>query len=125
MKPAVLALLLAALITLPLADSVFQVPIQVSDSLEAIVIGARYPSSWSLLAESAQFSSTTFRPMRYEQARWLLQGAEATGLTFNTVFRALHAALLVMLVLLFLLAIRVRRWIDPVGDRALVRPHPR
>jgi hypothetical protein len=112
LRPAVLALLLAALITLPLADSVFEIPIQVSDSLEAIVIGTRYPSSWSLLADSAQFSSTTFRPMRYEQARWLLHGAAATGLTFNTVFRAVHVALLVLLVLLFVLAIRVRRWID-------------
>jgi len=112
LKPAVLALLLAALITLPLADSVFQVPIQVSDSLEAIVIGAKYPSSWSLLADSAQFSSTTFRPMRYQQARWLVQGAAATGLTYNSVFRGVHVALMVMLVLLFLVAIRVRSWID-------------
>jgi hypothetical protein len=111
-RPAALALLLAALITLPLADSLFQIPIQVSDSLEPIVIGARYPSSWSLLADSAQFSSTTFRPMRYEQARWLLRSAAATGLTFNAVFRAVHVLLLVMLVLLFLLAIRVQRWID-------------
>jgi hypothetical protein len=111
-RPAALALLLAALITLPLADSLFQIPIQVSDSLEPIVIGARYPSSWSLLADSAQFSSTTFRPMRYEQARWLLRSAAATGLTFNAVFRAVHVLRLVMLVLLFLLAIRVQRWID-------------
>jgi len=112
LKPAVLAVLLAALITLPLAESVFQIPIQVSDSLEAIVIGAKYPSSWSLLADSAQFSTTTFRPMRYEQTRWLLQAAASTSLTYNTVFRAVHVALTVMLVLLFLLAIRVRRWID-------------
>jgi hypothetical protein len=112
LKPAVLAVLLAALITLPLAESVFQIPIQVSDSLEAIVIGAKYPSSWSLLTDSAQFSTTTFRPMRYEQTRWLLHAAASTGLTYNTVFRAVHVALTVMLVLLFLLAIRVRRWID-------------
>jgi len=44
-RPAVLAFVLAALITLPLADSLFQMPIQVSDSLEAIVASARYRST--------------------------------------------------------------------------------
>ena len=111
-SPAVFAFLLAALITLPLADSLFRMPIQVSDSLEAIVIGAKYPSLTALLADSARFSSTTFRPMRYVQARWLLQSAAATGLGDNTVFRAVHVALMVTLVLLFLLAIRVRQWND-------------
>ncbi len=111
-KPAALAMLMAALVTVPLAESVFRVPIQVSDSLDAIVIGAKYPSSWSLLTDSAQFSTTTFRPMRYEQARWLLQAAAATGLTDNTLFRGVHVALTVMLVVLFLRAIHVRRWVD-------------
>lgn len=110
--PAALSFLLAALITLPLADSVFQIPIQVSDSLEAIVIGAQHQSSWHLLTDSARFSSTTFRPMRYAQARVLLRSAAVTGLGDNTVFRAVHVALMVTLVLLFLLAIRVRQWID-------------
>ena len=41
MKPRAIAWLLAALITLPFADSVFQIPIQVSDSLEPIVISAK------------------------------------------------------------------------------------
>ena len=112
LKPAVLALLLAALITLPLADSVFHIPIQVSDSLEAIVIAARYSSPGTLLADSATFSTTTLRPMRYEQTRWLLKTAAATGFTYNGVFRAVHVALTLMLVILFLLAIRVRRWMD-------------
>jgi hypothetical protein len=112
LTPAALAFLLAALITLPLADSLFRIPIQVSDSLEAIVTGAKYQSFWHLISDSVRFSSTTFRPMRYAQARWLLQSAAATGLGDNTVFRAIHVALMVTLVLLFLLAIRVRRWID-------------
>ena len=112
LHPAALAFLLAALITLPLADSVFQIPIQVSDSLEAIVIATRYPSLQKLFTDSVTFSPTTFRPMRYVQTRWLLQAAAASGFTYNGVFRAVHAALMVMLVLLFLLAIRVRTWID-------------
>ncbi len=112
LRPPILAFLLAALITLPLADSVFRIPIQVSDSLEAIVIATKYSSFWPLLTDSVRFSTTTFRPMRYEQTRWLLQTAAATGLTYNSVFRAVHVALMLLLVLLFLLAIRVRRWID-------------
>jgi hypothetical protein len=111
-RPAVLAFVLAALITLPLADSLFQMPIQVSDSLEAIVTGAKYRSTAALLADSARFSSTTFRPMRYVQARVLMHAAAAARLDDNTVFRGVHVALLVTLVLLFLLAIRVRDWTD-------------
>ncbi len=110
LRPAVLAFLIAAFITLPLAESVFQIPIQVSDSLQAIVIGAKYSSFWSLLTDSSRFSSTTFRPMRYAQTRWLLNAAAATGTTYNSAFRGAHVALLVLLVLLFLLAIRVRTW---------------
>src|SRR6266850_1180056 len=112
MKPRVLAYLLAALITLPLADSVFQVPVQVSDSLEAIVISATYPTTRRLVADSLRFSPTTFRPLRYVQARWLLGAADAAGLTYNSVFRAVHVVLLVLLVALFVAALRVRDWID-------------
>ena len=55
-QPALFGFLLAALITLPLAESVFQVPIQVSDSLEAIGIAAKYSSASQLLsAQSAVF----------------------------------------------------------------------
>lgn len=110
--PAAVAFLMAALVTLPLADSVFRIPIQVSDSLGAIVIGAESQSFWQLLSDSARLSGETFRPMRYAQARSLLRLAATTGLSDNTVFRAVHVALMLMLVLLFLLAIRVREWSD-------------
>lgn len=112
MKPRAIAWLLAALITLPLADSVFQIPIQVSDSLEPIVISAKYATAAQLLRESVRFSPTTFRPMRYLQARWLLGVAETGGLTYNTVFRSVHVLLLVLLVSLFVLAVDVRTWTD-------------
>ena len=111
-SPTLLAAVLAALITIPLADSLYRVPIQVSDSLEPIVIAATYDSARRLYADSLTFSPTTFRPLRYLQARWLLEIAENTGVTYTTVFRGVHVALLVVLVALFLLAARVRDWND-------------
>ena len=106
------SLAIAALITIPLAHNLYRIPIQVSDSLEPIVVAQKADSTLALLKNSVTFSPTTFRPSRYLQARWLLQVAENTSLTYNAVFRAVHVALLVMLVALFLLAIRVRDWTD-------------
>jgi hypothetical protein len=110
-----LAVLLAALITIPLADSLYRVPIQVSDSLEPIVIAAKYDSARHLLVDSLTFSPTTFRPSRYLQARALLALTDGTGLTHHAVFRGVHVALLVLLVGLFIAAVRVREWPDLVA----------
>jgi hypothetical protein len=110
-----LALVLATLITMPLADSLYRIPIQVSDSLEPIVIAAKYDSAQHLLHDSLTFSPTTFRPLRYLQARALLAFAQATGLTYHAVFRGLHVVLLLMLIALFVAAVRVRTWPDLVA----------
>ena len=110
-----LAIVLATLITMPLADSLYRVPIQVSDSLEPIVIAVKYDSAQQLLHDSVTFSPTTFRPLRYLQARALLAVTRATGLTYHAVFRGLHVVLLVMLVALFMAAVRVRDWPDLVA----------
>jgi len=114
-RATLLSLVIAALITIPLADGLYRVPIQVSDSLEPIVVAQKADSTLSLLKSSITFSPTTFRPSRYLQARWLLQVADKTGLTYNAVFRGVHVALLLLLVLLFLLAVRVRDWTDLVA----------
>ena len=111
-RATLLALIVAALITIPAADSLYRVPVQVSDSLEPIIVAQKAGSTLSLLENSITFSPTTFRPSRYLQARWLLQVADTTGLTYNAIFRGVHVALLVLLVLLFLLAVRVRDWTD-------------
>jgi hypothetical protein len=108
----IVAFLLALLITAPIADSVFQIPVQVSDSLEAIVIAVKAPSSSKLLADSMRFSPTTFRPLRYLQSRWLLRAADAVHVTDTTMFRGVHAALLFAVVLLFVAAAGVRDWLD-------------
>jgi hypothetical protein len=110
-----LAIVLATLITMPLADSLYRVPIQVSDSLEPIVIAAKYESAQRLLHESLTFSPTTFRPLRYLQARALLAFTQTSGLTYHAVFRGLHVVLLLMLIALFVAAVRVRDWPDLVA----------
>jgi hypothetical protein len=110
-----LAIVLAALITIPLADSLYRIPIQVSDSLEPIVIAAKYDSAQHLLRDSLTFSPTTFRPLRYLQTRALLAFSQATGLTYHAVFRGLHVVLLLMLIALFVAAVRVRNWPDFVA----------
>jgi hypothetical protein len=114
-RATLLSLVIAALITIPLADGLYRIPIQVSDSLEPIVVAQKADSTLSLLKNSITFSPTTFRPSRYLQARWLLQVADEMGLTYNAVFRGVHVALLLLLVLLFLLAVRVRDWTDLVA----------
>ena len=92
------AIVLATLMTMPLADSLYRIPIQVSDSLEPIVIAAKYDSAQHLLHDSLTFSPSTFRPLRYLQARALLAFTQATGLTYHAVFRGVHVVLLLMLV---------------------------
>ena len=112
LRPTVIAFLLALLITAPIADGVFHIPIQVSDSLEAIVIAVKSPSSSKLLADSMQFSPTTFRPLRYLQSRWLLRAADRVHVSDTTMFRGVHVALLIAIVVLFVIAVGVRDWID-------------
>jgi hypothetical protein len=110
--PTITAFLLALLITAPIADGVFQIPVQVSDSLEAIAIAVKSPSSGTLLTDSMRFSPTTLRPLRYLQSRWLLRAADALHVTDTTIFRAVHVALLLAIVLLFVVAVGVRDRVD-------------
>jgi hypothetical protein len=112
---AALAIVLATLMTMPLADSLYRIPIQVSDSLEPIAIAAKYDSARHLLHDSLTFSPSTFRPLRYLQARALLAFTHATGFTYHAVFRGLHVVLLLMLIALFVAAVRVRNASDLVA----------
>ena len=112
LTPRAAAFCLAFALALSVADSVYRIPIQVSDSLEAIVEARQASSATALLADASGWSGTTLRPLRYVQARWLLDAADATGLSYNTVFRGLHASLAVALLLVFTLILPLRRWTD-------------
>ena len=78
----------------------------------SIVIAATYPSMSALIADAPRFSPTTFRPLRYVQARVMVALTEATGLSFRAVFRGTHVILFVALVGLFVMAARVRTGVD-------------
>jgi hypothetical protein len=118
-SPRIAAYLLAAAMAAALADSLLRIPVQVSDSLDAIVEAATAESTLQLVAGTSRRSSTTFRPMRHLQVRALIAIAEWSGLSYSTVLRGLHAALIAAILLLFVAAVRVETWLDAA---ALVLP---
>ena len=69
-------------------------------------------STVAMFARSLTASSTTLRPLRRVETRWLLQIRQVTGLSYTAVFRGFHAALTVALVLLFVAALPIRTWVD-------------
>lgn len=112
-----LVLVLASVI----GPSVYTIPVQHPDSFEAIARGVEAPSSRALFVWSLEVSKTTLRPLRYLQARWLVQLAEATGTSYTAVFRGVHALVAVGILLLFRAALRVTAWPEVcAGSAALV-----
>jgi len=112
-RPATIAaFLLAMVIALPVAQSVYDIPVQHGDVLEPMILGATAPSTAQLFARSLHVATNTLRPLRFVQSRWLLQLSEATGASYHAVFRGVHALLAVVLVLLFVHAAGVRSWLD-------------
>jgi hypothetical protein len=103
---------MAGCLAAALAQSVYSVPIQVSDSLDPIVIAARAPSTSALFQQALHFSGDTLRPMRYVEARWLLDAADGMGTTYTAMFRGVHAAMIAALILVFVSALRVETWLD-------------
>ncbi len=110
--PRLAACVIAAAFALAVAQSVYRIPIQVSDSLDAILVSTHPASSMDLLQESSRWSSTTLRPMRYLQARWLSGLAEQTGMSHHAVFRGAHALLAMCIVGLVAWIADPRRWND-------------
>jgi hypothetical protein len=108
-----LSLLLAGALGIALAQSVYNIPIQVSDSLDIIIESRQSASSWDLfVSQTSHASATTLRPGRYLQARWLGQLADAGGGAYHMVFRGLHALLACAIVVLFAWVARARSATD-------------
>ena len=95
-----------------MAQSVYNIPIQVSDSLDVIIASRQAPSSLALFRKTLQSSSTTLRPGRYLQARWIGELADAARWSYHFVFRGIHALLAFAIVFLFAWVARVRDWGD-------------
>ncbi len=110
--PRRLAYALVTIIAASLACDVYRVPVQVSDSLEAIVRGVEAPSTAVLFADAVHDSPTTLRPMRYVLARWLAAAAERVGTPYRVMFRGVHAVMIAAALLLFVAALRVSTWTD-------------
>ena len=58
------------MLALPIAQSVYRIPVQVSDSLDVILVADEAPSTSALLARLG--AAGTLRPLRYVQARWMI-----------------------------------------------------
>jgi hypothetical protein len=110
----VVAALLVACFAAGVVHSLLRTPIQVSDSLEAILRASHSTSPVSAFVEGLGLSSMTLRPMRYAGAKVLLDLGDALGGRYDVAFRGFHALLAVALFALFAVALRVRTCADLV-----------
>jgi hypothetical protein len=111
-RPATCALAFAMLFSLPIADSVYRIPIQVSDSLDVFQYVNELPGMRDVITVGLHASPTMLRPLRQVQTRLLSDAAEWFGGRYHAVFRGFHATLVIVLILLFTLAARVQTWPD-------------
>lgn len=95
-----------------IAAGVYRIPVQAPDSLEVIERVDALPSMSAVFVDSLHVSTTMFRPLRYVQAKALLELADLRGVGDTRAFRGFHAAASVLLVLLFTAALRCRTWTD-------------
>jgi len=94
---------------LALAGSVYQIPIQVSDSLEVIVRNFESPSVRAVFVGGLHNSHTMLRPLREVQTKLLVHAGAALG-SYHLAFRGYHVAIAVMVVALFTYQAGVRTW---------------
>ena len=104
---------MAAALASAIASGIYRVPVQVSDSLEPISMAVAATSTRDLAVYmSTTGASATLRPLRYVQARWLVQAADALGVSYSALFRGAHAALIVALLAAFVAVLPIRGWVD-------------
>src|SRR4029450_11730009 len=110
MTPRAAAWIVTALFATGVSASVFRIPIQVSDSVEILVVVDRTPSMAAAFGQGLHASKTMLRPMRQVGTRLLLDVAHATGDRYNMVFRGFHATTAALLIALFTYVARPRDW---------------
>jgi hypothetical protein len=113
--PRIAAWVLGALTAVALAGSVYQVPIQVSDSLEVIERVIPMPSATAAFVDGLHNSPTMLRPLKEVRTRLLVQTGEALGGRYHLVFRGYHALAGAILIALFVWVCRARSWTDVVA----------
>ena len=105
------AFVLAAITAVAIADDLLRIPVQVSDALEEILVASRSPSALASFWR-ATFNAAYFRPFRIAQIKLLFDLADGH---YWLAYRGFHALLLVVFVLLFTRALRVRTATDLVA----------
>ena len=106
------ALAVALLFAVPLADSVYRIPVQASEVTDIVQYVGDTANVQSAFALGLRASRTMFRPLRQVHTRLLLDLAEWRATGYHAAFRGVHAALGVLLVLAFALAARPRSLAD-------------
>lgn len=106
------ALALALLFGIPLADSVYQIPVQASEVVDIVQDVGDTPDVASSFLSGLRASSTMLRPMRQVHTKLLLELVERSGAGYHLVFRGVHATLSLLLVVIFVLACRPRSFAD-------------
>jgi hypothetical protein len=109
--PAIAGWLLGGLVAIGLAGSVYVIPVQVSEALEAIVRVVPLPSAWSAFTNGLQ-DSATLRPLKLVRAKILVSTSRALDGRYHLVFRGYEALAATALIGLFVWVARVRIWTD-------------
>lgn len=106
------ALAIGLLFAIPLADSVYRIPVQASEVADIVQYVGETSGPSSAFALGLRASRTMLRPMRQLHTKLLLDFAAWRGNGYHAVFRGVHATLGVLLVLAFVLAARPAGAVD-------------
>jgi hypothetical protein len=88
------------LFAIPIADSLYRIPVQLSEVLDIVQYVGDAPDVGSAFIIGLHASPTMLRPMRQVHTKLLINMADPAG-SYRPVFRGLHAALAVLLLLAF------------------------
>ena len=110
-RVAAVAFTIALLFAIPLADSVYRIPVQMSEVLDIVQYVGDAPDVGAAWAIGLRAAPTMLRPMRQVHTRLLLNGAEWAG-SYRPVFRGVHAGLTVLLLITFVAVVRPRTTTD-------------
>jgi hypothetical protein len=106
------ALAIGLLFAIPLADSVYRIPVQASEVADIVQYVGEVAGPSSAFALGLRASRTMLRPMRQLHTKLLLEFAEWRGAGYHAIFRGVHAVLGVLLVLAFVGSARPASSVD-------------
>lgn len=105
------AFALALLFAIPLADSVYRIPVQMSEVLDIVQYVGDAPNVGAAFVIGLHAAPTFLRPMRQVHTRLLINGAEWIG-SYRPMFRGVHALLAALLLVAFVAVARPQTTVD-------------